>query len=436
MNISQDNNETSAVLYDLPLDVIYIVFIKASSKAGESLADITKQLIKQVPDKLLSSSQLSIIVGSVLGAILIAIFIFLLLYRRYKIRKSKRIRKYLWEIPNTPSEYYIPEIINDEWQLKSNQIIVDGDEILGEGAFGVVHKGYIRMVDETEIEVAIKMLKGNSSVEEIKQFEHEIEIMKSVGSHPHLVSLIGCCTKMGHLGPFLVVEYCAKGSLLSYLRAVWEQLAGQPSESRYINTPCFAENNHTENNFSNKLYLLGDDIILDPQDLLSFARQIALGMEYLSGLRVVHRDLALRNVLMCENKIVKVADFGLSRDVYQDNVYLKTGTGKLPIKWMALESLSHQQYTTQSDVWSYGVVLWEIVTLGGNPYATISPRDMLSILRSGYRMECPKNCSLELYAIMRQCWRDSAKERPTFHDLKLMIEELLESDNRYVSLDI
>lgn len=99
---------------------------------------------------------------------------------------------------------------------------------------------------------------------------------------------------------------------------------------------------------------------------------------------------------MCGNRTVKVADFGLSRDVYQDNIYMKSGTGKLPIKWMALESLSHQQYTTQSDVWSFGIVLWEIVTLGGNPYSTIPARDLMGFLKVGYRMECPKNCSEEL----------------------------------------
>lgn len=113
-------------------------------------------------------------------------------------------------------------------------------------------------------------------------------------------------------------------------------------------------------------------------------------------MKVLHRDLATRNVLVCDDNTVKVSDFGLSRDVYQDDIYLKNGGGRLPIKWMALESLTHQRYTVQSDVWSFGVLLWEIVTLGENPYPGICTSELLSLIRNGYRMKRPSNCSNEL----------------------------------------
>ncbi|KAK4884122.1 hypothetical protein RN001_000393 [Aquatica leii] len=440
-------NQTVCYFYNVPIDVIYQVAIMASSPGGNSTYAIIEKIIRSSPSWS-NSNEILILTGSGVSIAIALLIVIVLLHRRYKLTKSKSITetpasndygsniggKFFPGLGKTLKDDCMSESINDEWELIDNQIVFD--KILGEGAFGIVRKGYLKNFDGSEAIVAIKMLKGNPTGEEIKQFEHEIEIMKSVGPHPHLVSLLGCSSKLGYLGPFLVVEFCAKGDLQSYLRAVWERLVGQPSATRYINTPSIFEDIKVGNYFSNKIYILSDEPLLKPSDLLSFARQITMGMEYLSNLRVVHRDLAARNVLMCENGTVKVADFGLSRDVYQDNIYLKTGAGKLPVKWMALESLSHQQYTTQSDVWSFGVVLWEIVTLGGNPYATISPGDMLSVLRRGYRMECPKNCSDELYSIMQMCWRETPIERPNFNELRIMLEKLLEDENRYVTLDV
>lgn len=138
--------------------------------------------------------------------------------------------------------------------------------------------------------------------------------------------------------------------------------------------------------------------------------------------------------MVCDNKLVKVSDFGLSRDVYQNNVYCKLGGGKLPIRWMALESITHQRYTTQSDVWSFGILLWEIVTLGEYPYPEISNTDLLNFLKSGYRMEKPSHCGIELYQMMLDCWKENPKERPTFMDVRKRLEMLLEDALNYVKL--
>ena len=139
--------------------------------------------------------------------------------------------------------------------------------------------------------------------------------------------------------------------------------------------------------------------ILTVKDLMSLAWQIANGMQYLCDMKVLHRDLAARNVLVTQDKVAKISDFGLSRDIYTEDHYMKRSKGRVPVKWMAPESLYHSVYTTKSDVWSYGVVLWEITTMGATPYPGVAPESLLNLLKNGYRMTKPQGCSDHVYEV-------------------------------------
>lgn len=173
------------------------------------------------------------------------------------------------------------------------------------------------------------------------------------------------------------------------------------------------------------------------QDLLSWAFQVARGMDYLSQRKVLHGDLAARNILLAENNVVKICDFGLAKTMYKDDNYKKKGDGPLPIKWMAIESIRDRIFSTQSDIWSFGIVLWEFFTLAETPYPGMEAEKQYQKLIEGYRMEQPEYATADVYYIMMQCWKAKPTLRPSFTELVESIGDLLEESVRlhYVSLN-
>lgn len=165
------------------------------------------------------------------------------------------------------------------------------------------------------------------------------------------------------------------------------------------------------------------------EDLISYSFQVARGMEFLSSRKCIHRDLAARNILLSENNVVKICDFGLARDIYKNPDYVRKGDTRLPLKWMAPESIFDKIYSTKSDVWSYGVLLWEIFSLGGSPYPGVQmDEDFCSRLKEGVRMRAPEYATPEIYQIMLDCWHKDPKERPRFVELVEKLGDLLQAN--------
>ncbi|KAJ8040943.1 Tyrosine-protein kinase receptor Tie-1 [Holothuria leucospilota] len=297
----------------------------------------------------------------------------------------------------------------DYWRIPWEDMFLE-NIIIAEGNFGQVIKATIKRGNEP-IEAAVKILKGGCSDADRKDFIGELQIMCKVGNHPNIVNLIGATEFQGEL--FVALEFAKYGNLLAVLR-----------KSRCL---------ETEPDYTNKSISKAETAPLSNKQLLQFAADVALGMKHLADKGIVHRDLAARNVLVCENMVCKVADFGLSRS---DEVYVKMTAGRLPVRWMAIESLNYSVYTSKSDVWSFGILLWEIVTLGGTPYPGITCAELYEKLPLGYRMDKPLGCDDEIYNIMRHCWRDRPHDRPSFEQLYIALSRAISSEKTYVNHDV
>lgn len=213
-------------------------------------------------------------------------------------------------------------------------------------------------------------------------------------------------------------------------------LESRPCFRQELHKPCDAPSevhsvdvDFQESGVNDTIYETSDMIA---KDILSFAWQIARGMSYLSANGFIHRDLAARNILVGEDKLVKIADFGLMR---HSDLYEVKRQKKLPVKWTAPEALRDSIYNTQSDVWSYGILLWEISTLGGTPYPGTKNSELRSLLETGYRLERPQSCSEELYLLMLNCWEEDPRKRPTFDQMMASLEELMVKDSPYFNFN-
>ncbi|XP_046608465.1 proto-oncogene tyrosine-protein kinase receptor Ret isoform X2 [Neodiprion virginianus] len=316
-----------------------------------------------------------------------------------------------------------------KWEFPRCQLAIE--QVLGEGEFGRVLRA--RAIDiggwPGPTTVAVKTLKEGACASELADLLSEYQLLKEA-QHPNVIRLLGACTSPG--GPvYLIIEFAEFGSLRNYLR----RSRHLESEGR---APCSTSLLSASPAVTREDVSIVDSICnygVTPRDILSFAWQISKGMAYLADIKLVHRDLAARNVLLATGKVCKISDFGLTRDVYEDDAYLKRSKGRVPVKWMAPESLADHVYTSKSDVWSFGVLLWELVTLGASPYPGVDVHNLYNLLKAGYRMEKPANCSHQLYKLMVSCWHEEAGMRPSFKELTCHWERMLEDGVDYLDLN-
>ncbi|XP_070553912.1 hepatocyte growth factor receptor-like isoform X2 [Ptychodera flava] len=279
--------------------------------------------------------------------------------------------------------------------IDSERLELNFDNVLGRGSFGQVVEGTLLPVtsgeprnEYTHQKVAVKLLKHNAQPDEVSTFLEEGLLMKGL-LHPNVLTLVGVSIDQYGV-PMIALPYMHFGNLKSYVE----------DETRDLTV----------------------------KDLISLGKQVASGMAYISDThRMVHRDLAARNCMVDEYETVKVGDFGLSRDVYEREYYVCTDSkAKLPAKWMAPECFRRQRFDTKTDVWAFGVLLWELMTRGENPYAAIDNWDLVEYLERGRRLEQPPNTPEKVYEIMQKCWLLDSSRRPDFKSLVQMLDDCLQ----------
>ncbi|XP_023852501.1 ephrin type-A receptor 2-like isoform X1 [Salvelinus sp. IW2-2015] len=393
-------DKSTVQISDLSPDTAYVFRVQALSPEGNPGGYSMKHEFKTLPIAESQVQNYTGVMGAVVGGgiMLLVVVVLLLLHKRrmnYRHRQGsedpyffstdqlKPLKTYvdphMYEDPNTAILKFASEI---------HPSLVTKQKAIGAGEFGEVYRGLMKAPRRGEVAVAIKTLKPGYTEKQKQDFLSEASIMGQF-SHQNIIRLEGVITKsVKHA--MIVTEYMENGALDNYLK--------------------------------------DHDGEMSSYQLVGMLRGIAAGMKYLSDMSYVHRDLAARNVLVNSNLECKVSDFGLSRVLEDDpeGTYTTSG-GKIPIRWTAPEAIAYRKFTSASDVWSFGIVMWEVMAFGERPYWDMSNHEVMKAINEAFRLPAPMDCPSTVYQLMLQCWLQDRSKRPRFPDIVNILDKLLRS---------
>uniref|UniRef100_A0A9L0K9A8 Ephrin type-A receptor 2 n=1 Tax=Equus asinus TaxID=9793 RepID=A0A9L0K9A8_EQUAS len=387
----------SVTLDDLAPDTTYLVQVQALTQEGQGAGSKVHEFQTLSTE---GSGNMAVIGGVAVGVLLLLVLagIGLFIHRRFVgahapasqgLKQLKPLKTYV-----DPHTYEDPNQAVLKFTTEIHPSCVTRQKVIGAGEFGEVYKGTLKVSGKKEVPVAIKTLKAGYTEKQRVDFLSEASIMGQF-SHHNIIRLEGVVSKYKPM--MIITEYMENGALDKFLR-------------------------EKDGEFS-VLQLVG------------MLRGIAAGMKYLANMNYVHRDLAARNILVNSNLVCKVSDFGLSRVLEDDpEATYTTSGGKIPIRWTAPEAISYRKFTSASDVWSYGIVMWEVMTYGERPYWELSNHEVMKAINDGFRLPTPMDCPSAIYQLMMQCWQQERARRPKFADIVSILDKLIRAPDSLKTL--